>query len=136
MGYPPMEISLNHIQEEETIIAVVLIFILGFVGVVLLVEVVLWRVGVPLSSEPLQICQHQHRRPPASSSPSTSVSTSVGSVSASVSSCSSPVSKQLSMSDPSLSEEELGVGDDAYRLDQPKGMTAVTIKGKEARPKM
>jgi hypothetical protein len=47
-----MEISLNHIQEEETIIAVVLIFILGFVGVVLLVEVVLWRVGVLLSSEP------------------------------------------------------------------------------------
>ncbi len=52
-----MEISLNHIQEEETAIAVVLIFILGFVGVVLLVEVVLWRVGVPLSSEPLQIWQ-------------------------------------------------------------------------------
>ena len=52
-----MEISLNHIQEEETAIAVVLIFILGFVGVVLLVEVVLRRVGVPLSSEPLQIWQ-------------------------------------------------------------------------------
>jgi len=52
-----MEISLNHIQEEETAIAVVLIFILGFVGVVLLVEVVLWRVGVPLSSKPLQIWQ-------------------------------------------------------------------------------
>jgi hypothetical protein len=57
MGYPPMEISLDHIQEEETTIAVVLIFILGFVGVVLLVEVILWRVGVPLSSEPLQIWQ-------------------------------------------------------------------------------
>ena len=52
-----MEISLNYIQEEETAIAVVLIFILGFVGVVLLVEVVLWRVGVPISSEPLQIWQ-------------------------------------------------------------------------------
>jgi hypothetical protein len=52
-----MEISLDHIQEEETAIAVVLLFILGFVGVVLLVEVVLWRVGVPLSSEPLQIWQ-------------------------------------------------------------------------------
>ena len=52
-----MEISLNYIQEEDTAIAVVLIFILGFVGIVLLVEVVLWRVGVPLSSEPLQIWQ-------------------------------------------------------------------------------
>ena len=52
-----MEISLDHIQEEETAIAIILIFILGFVGVVLLVEVVLWRVGVPLSSEPLQIWQ-------------------------------------------------------------------------------
>ena len=50
-----MEISLDHIQEEETAIAIILIFILGFVGVILLVEVVLWRVGVLLSSEPLQI---------------------------------------------------------------------------------
>jgi hypothetical protein len=50
-----MEISLDHIQEEETAIAIVLIFILGFVGVVLLVEVVLWRVGVLLSSDPRQI---------------------------------------------------------------------------------
>jgi hypothetical protein len=55
-----MEISLNHIQEEETAVAIVRIFILGFVGVVLLVEVVLWRVGVPLSSEPLQIWQVCH----------------------------------------------------------------------------
>jgi hypothetical protein len=52
-----MEISLDHIQEEETAIAIVLIFILGFVGVILLVEVVLWRVGVLLSSEPVQIWQ-------------------------------------------------------------------------------
>jgi hypothetical protein len=52
-----MEISLDYIQEEETAIAIVLIFILGFVGVILLVEVVLWRVGVLLSSEPLQIWQ-------------------------------------------------------------------------------
>ena len=52
-----MEISLDHIQEEETAIAIILIFILGFVGVILLVEVVLWRVGVLLSSEPLQIWQ-------------------------------------------------------------------------------
>lgn len=51
-----MEISLDHIQEEETAIAIVLIFILGFVGIVLLVEVVLWRVGVLLSSNPRQIC--------------------------------------------------------------------------------
>jgi hypothetical protein len=55
--YPPMEISLDHIQEEEAAIAIVLIFILGFVGVILLVEVVLWRLGVLLSSEPLQIWQ-------------------------------------------------------------------------------
>ena len=57
MGHPPMEISLDHIQEEETAIAIVLIFILGFVGVVLLVEVVLWRVSILLSSEPPQIWQ-------------------------------------------------------------------------------
>lgn len=50
-----MEISLDHIQEEEAAIAIVLIFILGFVGVILLVEVVLWRLGVLLSSEPLQM---------------------------------------------------------------------------------
>jgi hypothetical protein len=52
-----MEISLDHIQEEEAAIAIVLIFILGFVGVILLVEVVLWRMGVLLSSEPFQIWQ-------------------------------------------------------------------------------
>ena len=52
-----MEISLKYIQEKKTAIVIVLIFILGFVGVILLVEVVLWRVGVPLSSEPLQIWQ-------------------------------------------------------------------------------
>jgi hypothetical protein len=51
-----MEISLDHIQEEEAAIAIVLILILGFVGVVLLVEVVLWRVGVLLSSDPRQTC--------------------------------------------------------------------------------
>src|SRR5689334_22563837 len=55
--YPPMEISLDHIYEEETAIAIVLIFILGFVRVVLLVEVVLWRVGVLLSSDTPQIWQ-------------------------------------------------------------------------------
>jgi succinate dehydrogenase hydrophobic anchor subunit len=48
-----MEISLDYIQKEEAAIAIVLIFTLGFVGVILLVEVVLWRVGVLLSSEPL-----------------------------------------------------------------------------------
>jgi hypothetical protein len=57
LGYPLIEISLNYIQEEETTITIVLIFILGFIGVILLVEVVLRRVGVPLSSEPLQIWQ-------------------------------------------------------------------------------
>jgi hypothetical protein len=57
MGNPLMEISLDHIQEEQIAIVIVLILILRFVGVVLLVEVVLWWVGVPLSSEPLQIWQ-------------------------------------------------------------------------------
>ena len=52
-----MKTSLDHIQEEETAIAVVLFFILGFVGVILLVEVILWLVGVSLSSEPSQIWQ-------------------------------------------------------------------------------
>jgi len=51
-----MELSLDHVEEEETTIAIVLLFILGFVGVVLLIEVVLWRVGVLLSSDPRQIC--------------------------------------------------------------------------------
>ena len=51
-----MELTLNHIQEEEATIAIVLIFILGSVRVVLLIEVVLWREGVLLSSDPCQIC--------------------------------------------------------------------------------
>jgi hypothetical protein len=55
IGYTPIELSLDHVEEKETTIAVVLIFILGSVGVVLLIEVVLWRVGVLLSSEPRQI---------------------------------------------------------------------------------
>ena len=48
---------LDHVEEEDTIIAIILIFILRFVGVILLIEVVLWRVGVVLSSDPRQICQ-------------------------------------------------------------------------------
>jgi hypothetical protein len=55
IGYIPIELVIDHVQEEETTIAVVLIFILGFIGVVLLIEVVLWRVGVLLSSDLLQI---------------------------------------------------------------------------------
>ena len=55
IGYIPIELVIDHVQEEETAIAIVLLFILGFVGVVLLIEVVLWRVGVLLSSDPLQI---------------------------------------------------------------------------------
>ena len=51
-----MEIPFDHIQEEETAIAIILIFILRFIEIVLLVEVVLWRVGVLFSSDPLQIC--------------------------------------------------------------------------------
>ena len=71
IGYTTMELALDHVKEEEATIAVVLIFILGFVGVVLLIKVVLWRVGVHLSGDPRQS---------ASSSPLTSVSTSIGMV--------------------------------------------------------
>ena len=56
IGYTPLELPLDHIKEEETTIAIVFVFILGFVGVVLLIEVILWRVGVLLSSDPGQIC--------------------------------------------------------------------------------
>ena len=52
-----MEISLNYIQEKETTITIVLIFILGFVRVILLVKIVLWQIGVLLSSELLQVWQ-------------------------------------------------------------------------------
>lgn len=54
--YIPIELVLDHIEKEHTTIAIVLIFILRFVGVVLLIEVVLWRVGVVLSSDPRQVC--------------------------------------------------------------------------------
>ena len=50
-----MELVLDHVKEEDTTIAIVLIFILGFVGVILLIAVVLWRVGVVLSCDPRQI---------------------------------------------------------------------------------
>jgi succinate dehydrogenase hydrophobic anchor subunit len=52
IGYILIELSLDYIEEEETTIAIVLLFILGFVGVILLIKVVLWRVGVLLSSDP------------------------------------------------------------------------------------
>jgi hypothetical protein len=42
-------------QKEETSIAIVLILILGFVGVVLVIEIVFWQIGILLSSNPLQI---------------------------------------------------------------------------------
>jgi hypothetical protein len=51
-----MELSLDHVEEEGAIVAIVLIFILGLVQVILLIEVVLRRVGVVLSSDPRQIC--------------------------------------------------------------------------------
>ena len=51
-----MELSLNHLEEEESTIAVVFIFIFGFVGVVLLIEVILWQVSVLLFSDLRQIC--------------------------------------------------------------------------------
>ena len=100
-----MEISINHIQEGEAAIAIVLIFILGFLGVILLVDAVFWRVGVLLFSEPLQIWQFY-----------LVVSTHIGInvrrlVSASVPSCSSPLLKEFSISNSSLVEEaEFGVG--------------------------
>jgi hypothetical protein len=49
-----MELCLNHIEEDDTIVAMVLIFILG-VEVIPLTKVVLWRVGVVISSDPTQI---------------------------------------------------------------------------------
>jgi hypothetical protein len=51
-----MELCLDHVKEEVTGIVIVLIFILGFVAVVLLIEVVLWRVSVVLFSNSRQIC--------------------------------------------------------------------------------
>lgn len=51
-----MKLCLDHVEEEDAIIAIVLSFILGFVEVVLLIEVVLWWVGVVLSSDPRLIC--------------------------------------------------------------------------------
>jgi hypothetical protein len=51
-----MELTLNYTQEEEATIAIVLIFILGSVRVILLIEVVLWRESVLLSSGPCKIC--------------------------------------------------------------------------------
>ena len=40
--YTLIEICLNHTQQEETAIAIILIFVLGVFRIVLLVEVVLW----------------------------------------------------------------------------------------------
>jgi hypothetical protein len=54
--YTPIELVLNYIKEVSSTIFIVFIFILRFVGVILLIEVVLWRVGVVLSSDPRQIC--------------------------------------------------------------------------------
>jgi hypothetical protein len=41
IGYILIELVIDYVQEEETTIAIVLIFILGFIGVILLIEVVL-----------------------------------------------------------------------------------------------
>jgi len=45
----------------------ILIFILRFVDTILLIEVVLWRIGIILSSDPRQICllryPHRYQRP-------------------------------------------------------------------------
>jgi hypothetical protein len=49
IGYTPMELVLDHAHKIVATIAIVLIFILRFV----LIEVVLWRVDVVLSSNPL-----------------------------------------------------------------------------------
>jgi hypothetical protein len=50
-----MELVLDYVEKEDTTIAMALIFILKFVGVVFLIEAVLWRVGIILSSDPRQI---------------------------------------------------------------------------------
>jgi len=55
IGYTPIELVLDHVEEVGSTIFIVFIFILRFAGVVLLIEVVLWRVGVVLSSDPRQI---------------------------------------------------------------------------------
>jgi hypothetical protein len=49
-------LTLNHTQEEEATIAIVIIFVLGFIRVVLLIEVVLWREGILRSSGLCKIC--------------------------------------------------------------------------------
>ena len=56
IGYTPIELVLDHVEEVGSTIFIVFIFILRFAGVVLLIEVVLWRVGVVLSCDPRQIC--------------------------------------------------------------------------------
>ena len=53
--YILMELRLDPVEEEDTAIAIILTFILRFVRVILLIEVVLWRVGIVLSSNPRQI---------------------------------------------------------------------------------
>jgi hypothetical protein len=49
-------LTLNHTQEEEATIAIVIIFVLGFIRVVLLIEVVLWWEGILRSSGLCKIC--------------------------------------------------------------------------------
>jgi len=56
IGYTPIELVFDHIEEVSSTIFIVFIFILRFIGVILLIEVVLWRVGVVLSCDPRQIC--------------------------------------------------------------------------------
>ena len=51
-----MELVFNHIKELSNTTFIVFIFILRFIGVILLIEVILWRVGVILSSDLRQIC--------------------------------------------------------------------------------
>jgi hypothetical protein len=41
IGYILIELVINYIQEEETTITIVLIFILGFIRVILLIKVIL-----------------------------------------------------------------------------------------------
>ena len=49
--YTLIELSLHHVQEEETIIVIVLFFIHKFIGVVPLIEVILWQVDVLISKD-------------------------------------------------------------------------------------
>jgi hypothetical protein len=51
-----MELCLDPIEEKDTAIAITLTFIFRFVGIILLIKVILWQIGIVVSSDPRQIC--------------------------------------------------------------------------------